>query len=96
MNDEELMKKCNACDFYLDENLLMNCRDIVGSLEDYKDELELSNEDTETYLQMVENLKPTDVSKVLQIAMNIVSNPNIKDSELQVNASRLIRAIQMD
>jgi hypothetical protein len=95
MDDKELIEKCDACEFNLDNDLVQNCKNILSHVNDYKGELDINDDEAETYLQMVENLKPADVSKVLQIAMKISSNNKIKDTELQRDASRLIRAIQM-
>jgi hypothetical protein len=44
---------------------------------------------------MAENLKPQDVSKILQLALKVRESGDIKDVELKNEASRLIRAIEM-
>jgi len=40
-------------------------------------------------------IKPSDVSKVLQLALKVRESGDIKDTELKNAASRLIRAIEM-
>ncbi|MCL2115130.1 MAG: hypothetical protein FWH29_02790 [Methanobrevibacter sp.] len=95
MEDNELMKKCEACEFNQDNDLMTSCKAVLANLDECKDELDLTNEETETYLKMVENLKPQDLSKVLTLALKIRESGNIKDPEIKNDASRLIRAIEM-
>ncbi|BBL62363.1 MAG: hypothetical protein ISP01_09465 [Methanobrevibacter arboriphilus] len=95
MNDKELIKKCESCDFYDDNDLMANCRAVLTDLDECKEELGLSEEEAETYLKMVENLKPQDVSKVLTLALKIRESGKIKNPEIKNDASRLIRAIEM-
>jgi hypothetical protein len=95
MNDNELMKKCETCEFNEDNDLMSTCKAVLSNIDDCKDDLELTNEETETYLKMVENLKPADVSKVLTLALKIRESGNVKDPEVKNDASRLIRAIEM-
>jgi hypothetical protein len=57
--------------------------------------VEIEEEGDQTYLEMAENLKPSDVSKVLQLALKVRESGDIKDTELKNAASRLIRAIEM-
>ena len=88
---EELIKKC-------EENA--GSGDIMGAC---KVMLELIDAEKlipeeggdQTYLQMAENLKPDDVSKVLGLALKIRESGEVKDAELKVAASKLIRAIEM-
>ena len=95
MKNDELMKKCETCEFNEDNDLMASCRAVLSNIDDCKEELNLTNEETETYLKMVENLKPQDVSKVLQLALKIRESGKIKDPEIKNEASRLIRAIEM-
>ena len=95
MNDKELIKKCESCYFYDDNYLMANFRAVLTDLDECKEELGLSEEEAETYLKMVENLKPQDVSKVLTLALKIRESGKIKNPEIKNDASRLIRAIEM-
>jgi len=95
MKDEELMKKCETCEFNQDNDLMTNCESVLKDAEDCKEELGLTGEETQNYLKMVENLKPKDVSAVLTLALKIRESGKIKDPEIKNDASRLIRAIEM-
>ncbi|MBZ9571402.1 hypothetical protein KQY27_07570 [Methanobrevibacter sp. TMH8] len=95
MKDEELMKKCESCELNEDNDLISNCKAVLSDIDECKSELGLSDEEADTYLKMVENLKPQDVSKVLELALKIRESGNIKNPEIKNDASRLIRAIEM-
>ncbi len=95
MKDEELIKKCETCDFNEDNDLITSCKAVLANVDECQEELGLSKEETETYLKMVENLKPQDVSKVLVLALKIRESGKIKNPELKNEASRIIRAIEM-
>lgn len=95
MNDKELMKKCESCAFNEDNDLMTNCKAIIANLDEYKEDLGLGEEESRTYLNMVENLKPSDVSKVLTLALKIRESGDIKNPDIKNDASRLIRAIEM-
>lgn len=95
MKDEELIKKCESCDLNQDNDLMANCKAVLSDIDKCKEELGLSEEETQTYLKMVENLKPQDVSKVLTLALKIRESGKIKNPEIKNDASRLIRAIEM-
>jgi hypothetical protein len=95
MNEKELIAKCESCTLDLDNDLMQNCKLLLNSVKENKKELDINDEEKEVYLDMVENLESKDLSKVLQLAMKINSNPDVKDAELKKEASRLIRAIQM-
>jgi len=95
MNDDELMKKCETCTFNEDNDLMTSCEAVLANLDDCKDDLDLTKEETDTYLNMVENLKPADISKVLTLALRIRESGKIKNVDLKNDASRLIRAIEM-
>jgi hypothetical protein len=87
---EELMKKCEDLD---DSTVMGSCQVLLKMMEEK--EVELESDEDQTYLQMAENLKPKDVSKVLQLALKVRESGDIKDTELKNAASRLIRAIEM-
>ncbi|WP_297897768.1 hypothetical protein [Methanobrevibacter sp.] len=74
---------------------MSNCKAVLANLDECKEDLGLSEEETESYLNMVENLKPQDVSKVLTLALKIRESGKIKNPEIKNDASRLIRAIEM-
>jgi hypothetical protein len=90
MNQDELMKKCEDMD---DSSTMGICRQMLQLMDEKK--VEIEEEGDQTYLEMAENLKPSDVSKVLQLALKVRESGDIKDPELKNAASRLIRAIEM-
>lgn len=90
MNQDELLKKCEGMD---DTSTIGICKQMLQLMDENKVELEVEGD--QTYLEMAENLKPSDVSKVLQLALKIRESGDIKDPELKNAASRLIRAIEM-
>lgn len=90
VNNEELLKKCEGLD---DGTVMGSCQVLLKMMAD-KD-VEFEEEGEQTYLQMAENLKPQDVSKVLQLALKVRESGEIKDPDLKNAASRLIRAIEM-
>jgi hypothetical protein len=89
-NNEELLKKCENLD---DGTVMGSCQVLLKMMAD-KD-VEIEEDEEQTYLQMAENLKPKDVSKVLQLALKVRESGDIKDPDLKNAASRLIRAIEM-
>ena len=95
MKDEELMKKSKTCVFNEDNDLMTTCKAVIANLEAHEENLDNSKEETETYLKMVQNLKPADISKVLTLALKIRESKDIKDPDVKNDASRLIRAIEM-
>ena len=89
-SNEELLSKCEN----LDDGTVMGSCQVLLKMMDEKD-IEIEEEGEQTYLQMAENLKPQDVSKVLQLALKVRESGDIKDHEQKNAASRLIRAIEM-
>ncbi|WP_286472781.1 hypothetical protein [Methanobacterium sp. CWC-01] len=89
-SNEELMKKCEDLD---DSTVMGSCQVLLKMMADK--EVEFEEDKEQTYLQMAENLKPKDVSKVLQLALKVRESGDIKDPDLKNAASRLIRAIEM-
>lgn len=87
---KELMEKCENMD---DSSVMGSCRVLLELMDQKK--VEIKEDMDQTYLQMAENLKPKDVSKVLQIALKVRESGDIKDTELKNAASVLIRAIEM-
>jgi predicted transcriptional regulator len=87
---KELMEKCENMD---DSSVMGSCRVLLELMDQKK--VEVKEDMDQTYLQMAENLKPKDVSKVLQIALKVRESGDIKDTELKNAASVLIRAIEM-
>lgn len=87
---EELLKKCEGLD---DASVMGACKVLLETMEEKK--VEPEEEMDQTYLEMVENLSPQDVPKVLQMALKVRESGEIKDPELKNAASRLIRAIEM-
>jgi hypothetical protein len=89
-SNEELLKKCEDLD---DSTVMGSCQVLLKMMAE-KD-VEMEEEGEQTYLQMAENLKPQDVSRVLQLALKVRESGDIKDPDLKNAASRLIRAIEM-
>jgi hypothetical protein len=87
---EELIKKCEDMD---DASVMGSCKVLLKMMGEKN--VEVEDKKGETYLDMAENLKPQDVSTVLQLALKIRESGDIKDIELKNEASRLIRAIEM-
>jgi hypothetical protein len=90
MKQDELLKKCENMD---DSSVMGACQVMMDLVEKNKEELE--DELPQTYLEMAENLKPSDVRSVLQLALKVRESGDIKDPELKNAASRIIRAIEM-
>lgn len=86
---EELMKKCENLD---DSTVMGSCQVLLKMMDEKDVEVE---EGEMTYLEMAENLKPQDVSKILQIALKVRESGDIKDPDVKNAASKLIRAIEM-
>ncbi|MEN6291417.1 MAG: hypothetical protein ABFC34_15165 [Methanobacterium sp.] len=86
----ELVKKCQESAGSGD---IMGACKVMLELID-KEKINVEERD-QTYLEMAENLKPDDVSKVLKLALQIRESGDIKDPELKNAASILIRAIEM-
>ncbi|MDR3223373.1 MAG: hypothetical protein LBT66_06580 [Methanobrevibacter sp.] len=95
MEDKDLIKKCEVGNFNLDNDLIQGCKVVFENSKEHKEDLGISDEEVQTYLEMAENLKPKDVTRALEIALKIQSSKTIKDTELRNQASRLIRAINM-
>ncbi|MEL7671032.1 hypothetical protein [Methanobacterium sp.] len=86
----ELVKKCQESAGSGD---IMGACKVMLELID-KEKINVEERD-QTYLEMAENLKPDDVSKVLKLALQIRESGDIKDPDLKNAASILIRAIEM-
>ena len=84
------MKKCEDLD---DSTVMGSCQVLLKMMAD-KDVV-VEDKEGETYLEMAENLKPGDVSQVLQLALKVRESGDITDVDLKNEASRLIRAIEM-
>jgi len=76
-----------------DSSVMGACTVLLEMME--KKKAEADEDLPQTYLEMAENLKPSDVSSVLQLALKIRESGDIKDPELKNAASRIIRAIEM-
>jgi hypothetical protein len=85
---EELMKKCEGLD---DKDVMGSCQVLLETMK----EKNVVIEEDETYLEMVENLKPEDIRKVLSMALKVRESGDIKDPDVKNAASRVIRAIEM-
>lgn len=95
MKNDESSKKNETPKSQKDSDIISQCKFVLGNIEKCKDELGLADEEMTTYLKMVENIKPQDVPKVLELALKIRESGKIKDPEVKRDASRLIRAIEM-
>ncbi|MDD3754159.1 MAG: hypothetical protein PHQ17_06370 [Methanobacterium sp.] len=87
---EELLKKCETVE---DTSILGVCKGLLNMMAE-KDVV-IEDKEGQTYLEMAETLKPSDVSKVLQLALKVRESGDITDVDLKNEASRLIRAIEM-
>jgi hypothetical protein len=87
---EELLEKCENID---DSSVMGSCKVMLEMVA--KENVQLEDKPSETYLEMAENLSPQDVPKVLQLALKIRESGDIKDPDLKIAASKLIRAIEM-
>jgi hypothetical protein len=87
---EELLDKCENIE---DSSVMGSCKVMLDMMA--KENVVVGDNTRETYLQMAENLSPRDVPKVLQLALKIRESGDIKDTDLKVAASKLIRAIEM-
>lgn len=87
---EDLLEKCKNMD---DSSVMGSCRVMLDMMA--KENVVVGDDTSETYLQMAENLSPKDVPKVLELALKIRESGDIKDTDLKVAASKLIRAIEM-
>jgi hypothetical protein len=87
---EELLDKCENIE---DSSVMGSCKVMLDMMA--KEDVVVGDNTSETYLQMAENLSPRDVPKVLQLALKIRESGDIKDTDLKVAASKLIRAIEM-
>jgi len=90
MSKEELMKKCEGMD---DPSVMGSCKALLEMMEEKK--VDVEEDKDQTYLEMAENLSPSDVPKVLALALKIRESGDIKDPEIKNAASILIRAIEM-
>ena len=87
---EKLLKKCETVE---DTGILGVCKGLLNMMAE-KDVV-IEDKEGQTYLEMAENLKPSDVSQVLQLALKVRESGDITDVDLKNEASRLIRAIEM-
>ncbi|KZX14134.1 hypothetical protein [Methanobrevibacter curvatus] len=91
---EKLVKKCELGEFNFDNDLVTNCSAVLENVEKHAEALNVSKEQTKSYLEMAQNLKPKDVSEVLKLALKIRESGDVKDTEAKNDASRLIRTIE--
>jgi len=89
MTKEDLMKKCEGLE---DPSVMGSCKVLLEMMDEKKVDVE---EKEQTYLEMAENLSPSDVPKVLELALKVRESGDIKDPEIKNAASKLIRAIEM-
>ena len=87
---EKLLKKCETVE---DTSILGVCKGLLNMMAE-KDVV-IEDKEGQPYLEMAENLKPSDVSQVLQLALKVRESGDITDVDLKNEASRLIRAIEM-
>jgi len=87
---EELLQKCENIE---DSSVMGSCKVMLDMMA--KGDVTIGDNTSETYLQMAENLSPKDVPKVLELALKIRESGDIKDNDLKIAASKLIRAIEM-
>ncbi|BDZ69780.1 hypothetical protein [Methanobacterium petrolearium] len=87
---EELLKKCDNVE---DTSIMGVCKNLLNMMAEKN--VVIEDKEGQTYLDMAETLKPSDVSQVLQLALKVRESGDITDVDLKNEASRLIRAIEM-
>lgn len=93
MTNEEILKKCESAVY--DNDIATSCKMLLTNAKETEEDLSIEKEEIETYMGMIDSLGPKELKAVLQLAMDIESNNDIKDNDLKIEASRLIRAINM-
>jgi len=94
MTNEELIEKCETCSMDPQSEVGAVCKTLLTNIKESDENVGASDTDINTYLGMVDSLKPKDLRYILQLALHIDASKDIKDTELKKNASILIRAIE--
>ncbi len=88
--NEKLMAKCE--EMKDDPSLMKECKVMLDTM--VEKDVVLEDDPNQTYTNMAENISPEDVPKVLEMALKIAKNSEIKDTELKIAAERLIRTLE--
>ncbi|WP_409200397.1 hypothetical protein [Methanobrevibacter sp. DSM 116169] len=94
MNNEELMNKCETCQMNSDNEIAEVCASLLNHAKECGEDIGIDSDQIDTYMGMLDSLKPKDLRAILQLAFDIDRSTTIKDTELKRDASRLIRAIE--
>jgi hypothetical protein len=87
---EDLMMKCE--EMKDDPTVLKECKIMLETMTEKK--VILEDDPNQTYTNMVENISPEDVPRVLEMALKIAKSGKIEDSEVKIAAERLIRTLE--
>ncbi len=88
-NTEKLMAKCE--EMKEDPTVLKECKILLDTMA----EKEVPEDEAgQSYTSMVQDIKPEDVPRVLEMALKIAKSSKIKDTELKIAAERLIRTLE--
>jgi hypothetical protein len=87
---EKLMAKCE--EMKDDPTLIKECKVMLDTM--VEKDVVMEDDPNQTYTNMVQNISPDDVPKVLEMALKIAKSSEIKDTELKVAAERLIRTLE--
>jgi hypothetical protein len=91
--DEKTEKLMAKCEEMKDEpTLIKECKVMLDTM--VEKDVVMEDDPNQTYTNMVQNISPDDVPKVLEMALKIAKSSEIKDTELKVAAERLIRTLE--
>ena len=87
---EKLMAKCE--EMADDPDLMKECKVMLDTM--VEKNVVMEDDPDQTYTNMVQNISPEDVPKVLEMALKIAKSGDIKDTEVKIAAERLIRTLE--
>lgn len=88
--NEKLMAKCE--EMADDPTLMKECKALLETMDEKN--VEMEDDPDQTYTNMVQNISPEDVPKVLEMALKIARSGDTADPELKIAAERLIRTLE--
>lgn len=87
---EKLMAKCE--EMKEEPEVMKECKVMLDTM--VEKNVVMEDDPDQTYTNMVENISPDDVPKVLEMALKIAKSSEITDTELKIAAERLIRTLE--
>ncbi len=87
---EKLMAKCE--EMADDPTLMKECKVLLETMDEKN--VVMEDDPDQTYTNMVQNISPKDVPKVLEMALKIARSGDTADPELKIAAERLIRTLE--